>query len=125
MLRRSKITPVETLAITVDHSTESTTLHLKGHVGIDSSPALRDQLLAVLEAQVSKIVTVDLTDVPYIDTSGIATLIEALKVARSRRTKLCVNGLQSRLVRLFEATGLIDLLEAGCSTSASSELKVN
>lgn len=113
------------LQIAVDRDQEGTTLRLRGRLGIDSSPAFRDQLLAILQSQVSKIVSVDLTDVPYIDTSGVATLLEALKVARNHQTRFCLVGLQGRLVRLFETAGLMNLFEAGCSRNASSELKVN
>jgi anti-sigma B factor antagonist len=113
------------LQIAVDRDQEGTTLRLRGRLGIDSSPALRNQLLAILKAPLSKVVTVDLTEVSYIDTSGVATLLEALKVARSRQTELCLNGLQSRWLRLFETTGLMKLFEASGCRSSSSKLKVS
>ena len=52
-------------------------------------------------------VVVDLTEVSYLDTSGIATLVEGLKVARSRRNTLRIQGLQGRVLHLFEVTGLL------------------
>ena len=120
-------TPVnaDELNIAVDRNQEGTTLRLSGRLGIDTSPALRDQLLATLQAQVSKTVIVDLTEVSYIDTSGVATLLEALKVAHTCRATFCVKGLQGRIVRLFEATGLMHLFEADGCRNASSELKVS
>lgn len=112
------------LEMAVHRDQESTTLRLRGRLSIDSSPALRDQLLATLNAQLSKTVSVDLTDVFYIDTSGVATLIEALKIARNRQTKLCVTGLHGRVDRLFQAAGLTHLFQADCKGS-SPEPKVN
>jgi len=124
VLKNSPISS-DTLAISVDHSQEGALVRLQGRLGIDSSPDLRERLLGILQGQTLKVVTVVLTEVSYIDASGIATLLEAFKVARNRQTRLCFKGLQSRVVRLFEVTGLLALFEAnGCKTDAPG-LKVN
>jgi len=122
-----KLSPItsDTLGITVDHSEEGALVLLRGRLGIDSSPDLRERLLAMLQQQTLKAVTVDLTEVSYIDASGIGTLLEAFKVARNRQTRLCLKGLQSRVVRLFEATGLMALFEASGCKPHSPESKVN
>ena len=116
-----KYSPInsDTLEITVDHSEEGALVRLQGRLGIDSSPDLRDRLLAMLRGQPPKVVIVDLTKVSYIDTSGIATLLEAFKIARNRYTTLRLNGLQGRLAHLFEVTGLTALFE-----TSGSNLKV-
>ena len=113
------------LDIAVDQDQGGKTLRLHGRLGIDSSPAFRDQLLEILKTSPHQVVTVDLTDVSYLDTSGIATLLEALKIARAHNTTLCVKGLQDRPVRLFKATGLMNFFEPNGSGSASSALKVS
>jgi anti-sigma B factor antagonist len=119
----STITSIESLQITVAHDDESTTVRLKGHLGIDTSPELRDRLLALLEEQTPKVVIVDLTEASYIDTSGIATLLEAFKIARNRQRKLCLNGIQGRVARFFEVTRLSEVFETTvCKTSPRSEV---
>ena len=55
----------------------------------------------------------DLAGVPYIETSGIATLIEALRIARHRQIGFCLQGLGGSVLRLFEVTGVLALFEAG------------
>jgi anti-sigma B factor antagonist len=115
VFKHETLTSAESLDIAVNRVEEGTIVRLRGRLGIDSSPDLRDCLLAVLHGEPPKTVVVDLTDVSYVDTSAIATLLEALKIARSRQITLCVKGLQSRLVRLFELTGLMTLFEtSGC-----------
>jgi anti-sigma B factor antagonist len=86
---------------------------LRGRIDIDSSPAVRDRLLALLRAPHPSTVSLDLSGVTHIDSSGVATLIEALRIARSCRTELRLLGLQDRLHRLFEATGILSLFNEG------------
>jgi anti-sigma B factor antagonist len=114
-------TDLETI---VDVSSEGTLLRLRGRLNVDSSPAFRDHLLDVLQAQSAKRVVIDMTEVSYMDASGIATLIEGLKIARNRQNSLCLEGLQGRVLRLLEVTGLSDLFETGGSKSAPGPLKV-
>lgn len=118
------ITLSDALEITVHHSEESSTLHLRGRLNIDSSPDLRDRLLATLRSEPPKAVIIDLKDVTYIDSSAIATLIEGLKVARMQQTTLRLQGLQDRLLHLFQVTGVLNLFEGGLG-SASSASKVS
>ena len=72
------IPATDSLEITVRPSEEGDTVCLRGHLNLDSSPALRDRLLAMLRTQSPQTVIVDFTDVSYVDSSGIATLIEGL-----------------------------------------------
>ena len=86
---------------------------LYGRIDIDSSPAVRDQLIALLNAPHPRTVSIDLSDVTHIDSSGVATLIEALKIARNCETELRLQGLHDRLHHLFEATGILSLFNDG------------
>ena len=84
---------------------------LNGRLNIESSPLLRDRLLCILRDLSFKTVIVDLANVTYIDSSGVATLIEGLKVAGHRRVTLQLKGLEGRLLHLFEVTGVLALFE--------------
>src|SRR5262245_23567913 len=105
------ITATDSLKITVRSGDEGMMICLRGRFNIVSSPAVRNRLLLLLRAQSHEPVIVDLTDVTYLDSSGIATLIEGLKIARMRQTRLCVQGLQGRLLHLFQVTGMSTLFE--------------
>jgi anti-sigma B factor antagonist len=88
-------------------------VRLNGRIDVDSSPDLRDCLLAILsEEPLPRAITVDLTGVSSIETSGIATLIEALKFARHHRITFCLKGLSGSVLRLFDVTGVLALFEA-------------
>jgi anti-anti-sigma factor len=79
---------------------------------MDSSPDIRDCLLAILSGKQSvHAVMVDLSDVSHIEASGIATLVEALKITGPRQIRLHLQGLHGSVLRLFEVTGLLPLFE--------------
>jgi anti-anti-sigma factor len=87
-------------------------VRLNGRIDVDSSPDVRNCLLAILsDEQLLHAVTVDLGCVMSIEASGIATLVEALKVARQRQIRLHLQGLHGSVLRLFEVTGLLPLFE--------------
>lgn len=97
---------------------------LSGHIDIDSSPVIRDRLLTLMQAPYPKIVNIDLSAVTHIDSSGIATLIEALKIAGGYKTQLRLQGLHDRLLRLFESTGMLSLFNGSVPTRSQSTREV-
>ena len=106
------ITQSNGLEIAAVHSVKVPFVRLTGRINVDSSPDLRDCLLAILSEQPSpQAVTVGLAGVLYIDTSGIATLVEALRIARHRHMTFCLQGLNGPVLRLFEVTGVLALFE--------------
>jgi len=120
LLTHDAVTATDGLEVTVRHGDETTLMHLHGQLSIDSSPDFRDQLLAILREQPSRALIVDVSAVSYIDASGIATLLEALKIARNCQSKLCLQGLQGHVVHLFEVTGLLGLFTNGCGSAPSA-----
>jgi len=107
------MTSTSSLEITVENSGMNVRVRVSGRINVDSSPDLRDCLLAILSAEpLPRAITVDLAGVPYIETSGIATLIEALRIARHRQTTLCLQGISGSVLRLFEVTGVLALFES-------------
>jgi anti-sigma B factor antagonist len=100
------------LEIAVDRSGMDAIVRLNGRIDVDSSPDLRDYLLEILSGkQTVHAVTVDLAGIMFIEASGVATLVEALKVARHRQIRLHLQGLHGSVLRLFEVTGLLPLFE--------------
>jgi anti-anti-sigma factor len=106
------MTSTSSLEITADNTGMNVLVHVSGRIDVDSSPDLRDFLLAILSAEpLPRAITVDLAGVPYIETSGIATLIEALRIARHHHIGLCLQGVGGSVLRLFEVTGVLALFD--------------
>jgi len=102
-------TSIDNTGMNVIISSDDDVASLRGRIDIDSSPAVRDALLALLNSRHPGTVTIDLSAVTHIDSSGVATLIEALKVARAQKTEMRLQGLEDRLLRLFDITGILSL----------------
>jgi anti-anti-sigma factor len=112
VLKSLKSTSTSHLAIAVDHNETEAIVRLNGRIDVDSSPDVRNCLLTILAGkQLVHVVTVDLGDVIHIEASGIATLVEALKIAGPRQIRLRLQGLHGSALRLFEVTGLLPLFE--------------
>jgi anti-sigma B factor antagonist len=104
------------LEISVDRMGNDAVVRLTGRIDVDSSPDLRDRLRTLLsEEALPQTIIVDLAGVSYIETSGVATLIESLKTARHRQINFRLQGLSGAALRLFEVTGVLALFEASGS----------
>jgi anti-sigma B factor antagonist len=111
---RVAMTSSSSFEIRVDQIGKDAKVSLSGRINVDSSPDLRDSLRAILSTQpLPRTVTVDLAGVSYIETSGIATLIEALRIARHHQIGFCLQGVGGSVLRLFEVTGVLALFDAG------------
>lgn len=84
---------------------------LTGRITIDSSPGLRAELLQVLENESCQRLTVDFGQVSYVDTSGVAILMEVLQGARAGGKVFQLRNLQQRPRYLFQAIGLLHFFD--------------
>jgi anti-sigma B factor antagonist len=104
------------LEISVDQVGKDAVVRVTGRIDVDSSPDLRDRLRTLLSQEaLPQTIIVDLAGVPYIETSGVATLIEALRVARHHQISFRLQGLSGASLRLFQVTGVLALFQASGS----------
>jgi anti-sigma B factor antagonist len=101
------------LEISVEEAGKDAVVRLSGRIDVDSSPDLRNRLRTLLLVdERPQTIIVDLADVSYIETSGIATLIESLRIARHHQINFRLQGLSGAVLRLFEVTGVLALFDA-------------
>jgi anti-sigma B factor antagonist len=81
-----------------------------GRITIDNSDQLRRKLANALRAHPG-LVSVDLSAVAYMDTSGLATLVEAMRTARQQGTRLVLSGIQQQPNYLLKVTDLNHVFE--------------
>jgi anti-sigma B factor antagonist len=85
---------------------------VEGQIDLGNSPTLRKILLESLKG--ADRVAVNLIAVKYIDSSGIASLLEVLKEARQSKKQLVLFGLTaavSQVLQLTRLTGVFEIRE--------------
>jgi len=95
------------MAMQVTRETDGGTVvvGVSGSVDIYSSPELRGELRVALKAKPDRVV-VDLKDVSFVDSSGLATLIEALQGVNAYSGKLFLCNLNKAVQGVFELANL-------------------
>ena len=90
---------------------KATILDVSGTIDMSNSPEMRKALLHEIRTKDVTRVVLNLTAVTYIDSSGVASLIEGLKASRESGSRFVLLGLSdsarevlkiSRLLKLFE-----------------------
>lgn len=83
-------------------------IHVKGEIDMNTSPKLRD-LLKSPEAQKMKQLTIHLEQVTYMDSSGIATLVECLQGMMARKGRLLLKAMRPEVKAVFEIAHLTEV----------------
>lgn len=87
----------------------TTIVDVTGHIDIGSSPALRKTMLDCMKQ--SDRLAVNLSAVKYIDSSGIASLLEVLKEARRGKKRFLLFGLTAAVREVLQLTRLTGVFE--------------
>lgn len=99
------------LRITKRQSGAATIVDLVGEVTLFNAPDLRKVLMDLLKSDKAPRVIVNMSNAAYIDSAGVACLVEALKVAREAKLGLALFGLNRVAKEVFELTRLINVFE--------------
>jgi len=85
-------------------------ISVTGRITIDNAEEMRHMLAGAVASQEGRVV-IDVSTVAYMDTSGLATLLEALRNAGQKGKRLVLRGIQEQPRWLFEATELDHVFE--------------
>lgn len=99
------------MEINVKRDGASSVIYVTGDVDLHSSPALRDTVLELFQKRGQTKVVVNLSNVQYIDSSGIASLVEGLQEARKRDARFVLVGLNEGPRHVLELTRLLSVFE--------------
>ena len=82
-----------------------------GDITLYNSPEVRKMLLGLLKDKQVKRVIVNLEKVKYIDSAGVASLVEGLKVSRDMKSQFALYGLSPMTREVLELTRLLKVFE--------------
>ncbi len=97
--------PEQTIAVRNDLAEGVVVVCPCGDVDMSRSPDLRVALRAVHEKRPMKLV-VDLEQVGYMDSSGLATLVEAMRTAKGNKTSMVLCTMNDKVRAIFEIARL-------------------
>ena len=86
-------------------------IDVQGQVDLHSSPRMRSAILEGINRKDVAQVAVNLSGVNYIDSSGVATLVEALQLARARNRRFVLFGLRQETREVLELARLDRIFE--------------
>ena len=89
----------------------ATVVDIVGDIDLYNSPEVRKVLLETLKEKKSPRVIINLKDVRYIDSSGVASLVEGLKVSRTLNSRFMLYGLSAAAREVLELSRLIKVFE--------------
>ena len=99
------------MKISVRRVEQAAILDITGNIDMSNSPEVRKAVLGQIREKSASRVVLNLCGVGYIDSSGVASLVEGLKASRELGSRFILFGLSdsarevlkiSRLLKLFE-----------------------
>lgn len=89
----------------------STILDLSGDIDLSHSPEMRKALLVQIKEKRIPKLFLNLKNVRYIDSSGIASLVEGLKASRDQGSRLILFGLNTTVREVMQLSRLQKIFE--------------
>lgn len=86
-------------------------LDLSGDIDLAHSPAMRKALLGEIKEKRTRKVFLNLKNVRYIDSSGIASLVEGLKASRDQGSRMILYSLSPSVREVMELSRLQKIFE--------------
>jgi anti-sigma B factor antagonist len=92
------------MALDITEKDVATIVALSGDVDLQTSPAVRQGLLECMEKHDQ--VIVDMSQVNYIDSSGVASLVEAFQVSRKKGSSFALAHVSTAAMRVLNLARL-------------------
>jgi anti-sigma B factor antagonist len=108
------------MEIGVEKTDEVALIKLSGRLDMNTSPDLRKAALTLYTKGECKNLTIDFANVSYIDTSGLATLLEILVAAKDKCAQLALSNLKEKVRYLIDVNGLAGFFRIEAPTQEKS-----
>jgi anti-sigma B factor antagonist len=100
----------------------ATILDVVGDIDLYNSPEVRKAVLEAVRAPGAERVVMNLKAVRYIDSSGVASLVEGLKTSRTQNVKFVLLGLSPAAREVLELSRLIKVFDVAESEEQALSL---
>jgi anti-sigma B factor antagonist len=113
---------VKLMNLTIDLNENDKVVDVKvnGEIDAYTAPKLKDALASAAEEQ-DVVMNVDLSEVSYMDSTGLGVFVGLFKTIKANGGQLYLTGLSERLKRLFDITGLGDIMNINSEVKGGVE----
>ncbi len=94
------------LEITNSCNAEACTINVTGEIDVSNADSLRDALKELFENSSARDIYIDMTNAPYIDSTGIGVLMGGAHQAKDAGKTLHVICPHANILRVFEMLGV-------------------
>ncbi|WP_369797984.1 STAS domain-containing protein [Cellulomonas sp. B6] len=94
--------------VTAEDVGTRTVVHVAGEIDVSSADRLRERVSALVAEQRTDLV-IDLTEVTFMDSTGLGLLVGTLKRVRTAGGRLVLVVDSERLLKVFRLTGLVQV----------------
>lgn len=98
------------LEVNLTEENKESVLSLSGEIDAYTAPQLKESFKSLLELSGQTII-VDMEKVTYMDSTGLGVFISVLKTAKEKGSRLKLVNIQDRVYRLFQITGLDEIMD--------------
>lgn len=117
------VSGAKAVEIEIRQAARGMVIRVAGDVDMASSPRLREAILGLLRNRSGTRVIVNMAGVEYIDSSGVASLVEGLQEARRSHGKLRLACLNEGPRDVLQLTRLLDLFDVHATEAGALECR--
>ncbi|CAG9623380.1 STAS domain-containing protein [Sutcliffiella rhizosphaerae] len=96
--------------IQIKEELKQTLVILEGEIDAYTAPKVKERVAPLLEGFTGEVIF-DLTNVNYMDSTGLGMFVGFFKTVKANNGDFRLMGLSDRLKRLFDITGLAGIME--------------
>jgi len=111
----------QTLQVGFETQGQSVIVSPQGEIGYSEATVFRTWLRKAHDSKSARII-VDLAKVDYMNTPGVATLVESLQISKRNKTRLILCGMNEKVFAIFKIARLDTVFEI-CPTLADANAK--
>lgn len=120
-VRAEERPPRPGLRMTAQRSPDGVTLRVSGEIDVDTAPALEAEICARLRCRPAT-VTVDLSEVTFLDCSGLNVLLRSHRRASHERTTLRIGPTGAAVTRFLALAGTVRPLPGGLARTQQRDV---
>jgi len=99
------VSKIDSIEVKLQKQGDATVLSPVGDIDLSRASSFRQQIVSALTSK-PRLLLIDLAGVPYMDSSGVATLLEMMQATKRGGGKLVLCSIQPKVRSIFEIARL-------------------